>query len=75
MYGSYQAYDNSKDQERAESRIYKYAEASETHLKRIRIRLEKEHRKLMQVKVAVLTGCMLVGALAICIVLYVHPFL
>ena len=69
MYGSYQAYDNSKDQERAERRIYKYAEASERHLARIKAILQKEHRILTQKRFAVLTACAIVGVLAIFVML------
>lgn len=50
VYGSYKAYENSKDQERTERRIYKYAEISEKHLRLIRKRLNREHKLLMKKK-------------------------
>jgi len=69
MFGSYKAYKNSKDQERAERRIYQYAEASEKHLRLIRKRLNRERQQLMQKKAAVLTTCAILGACAIFFIL------
>ena len=63
MYGSYKAYDNSKDKERDERRIYQYAEASEEHLRRIRKTIRQHSKALLHKKVAVLTASvMLAGA-------------
>jgi len=70
VYGSYKAYENSKAQERAERRIYQYAESSQKHLRLIRKRLNKERKALMQKKVAVLTVCIIVGAFIVFIILY-----
>ena len=70
VYGSYKAYENSKDQERTERRIYKYAEISEKHLRLIRKRLNREHKLLMEKKAAVLTACAILGGFAILIILY-----
>ena len=64
-YGSYKAYENSKDKERAEHRIYRYAEASPKHVIRIQKRLSKEHKALRQKKVVILTLFIIVGALLI----------
>ncbi|MBL4578401.1 MAG: hypothetical protein JKX74_08015, partial [Flavobacteriales bacterium] len=69
MYGSYKAYKNSLDQERAERRIYKYAEASEKHLRNIRRRLQREHKALKQKKVAVLTACVILGVLVMLVMM------
>ena len=70
MYGSYKAYENSKDQDRTQRRIYKYAEISEKHLRLIRKRLNREHKLLMKKKVAVLTACAILGGFALLIILY-----
>jgi len=70
MYGSYKSYEDSKDKERAERRIYRYAEASEVHLKRIRDRFKRQHKALFQKKVAVLTGCVMLGVIAMLVMFY-----
>jgi len=70
VYGSYKAYENSKDQERTERRIYKYAEISEKHLRLIGKRLNREHKLLMKKKVAVLTACAILGGFTLLIILY-----
>ena len=70
MFGSYKAYENSKDQDRTQRRIYKYAEISEKHLRLIRKRLNREHKLLMKKKAAVLTACAILGGFAILIILY-----
>jgi hypothetical protein len=70
MFGSYKAYENSRDQERADTRIYQYTEASDKHLRLIRKRLNKERRFLMQKKVAVLTACAILGGFGLLIILY-----
>ena len=59
MYGSYKPYENSSVKERAERRIYKYAEASEKHLRKIRERFLRQHRAMFQKKAAVFTGCVI----------------
>ena len=64
MYGSYKVYDNTGAQTRAQERIYQFAEASEKHLRQIRIRLRRQHRILMQKKAMLLSLCLILGVLA-----------